>query len=87
MARATISSAARGLAFNAAAIAIVLLSERAAAQDFTTCQHRAEKIWYGIDTEGFTPEQIESYLYHGRVHGLDASYNRSSFVTLSPAGQ
>jgi hypothetical protein len=56
-------------------------------QGFDVCEVRAEQIWTGNDTQGYSPEQIQRYLYHGHVAGMNPDYNRSNYITLTLEGK
>lgn len=77
----------RCLALESSLLAIAVLSHPTRSQNFSVCQPRAEKIWNGTDTEGFTREQIEQFIYYGPVMGMNSLFNRSAFVTITTEGQ
>lgn len=71
----------------AAVLAAASLDIGVFGQDFNVCKPRAEMIWHGNDTFGFTPEQIGRFLYRGPVIGMNPSFDRSTFVTLTTEGK
>ncbi|KAH6974619.1 hypothetical protein BKA56DRAFT_554824 [Ilyonectria sp. MPI-CAGE-AT-0026] len=76
----------RRLALESSLLAIAVLSHPTRSQNFSVCQPRAEKIWNGTDTEDFTREQIEQFVYYGPVMGMNPLFNRSAFVTITTEG-
>ncbi|KAM7205165.1 hypothetical protein V8F20_003302 [Naviculisporaceae sp. PSN 640] len=71
---------------NIAAVLLLTAAPLSHAQDFNVCQTRAEKLWNGTDTFGYTPDQIARYLYRGPVVGARDAFNRSEFITLTIEG-
>ncbi|KAH7124585.1 hypothetical protein EDB81DRAFT_911484 [Dactylonectria macrodidyma] len=76
----------RQLVLTSSLLAMAVLPHPTRSQNFNVCQHRAEEIWNGTDTEDFTQEQIEQFLYHGPVMGMNPLFNRSAFITITTEG-